>query len=636
MPVVKSKFLDDIIKGWNEKLKFNNVDLTNLVPFVQLYALYDSKETDLQYANPAIRIRNNEPMVEYLKSNRKSDTVQIIVTDKEKPRPNEFYYTGIEIAKLESQISSTNFKGGVGIESIKVNRGTRESFLSKYDMELVVTDVDIFKEQIEYTSLYSLNQNFLIMHGWTSTKMGEFIKPPIVTSVGGSPELRVNMNDNHKGYWMTSIVSLQKFRFSLDQQSHLRCNLTFLSSVLSQLVFKRTSDFSKNVLKDLQTPTFSTIDTEVDIEDVNRIKKIIIENAKVVWNKEGTSSGQRDANLVYILESTRSIQKLTTLFNKLKQLIDQEIKKEVNFSQLTADQSASFQEEWDKVEGSKKFKDGRSNIINDISIELRSVKYYIEGAASVGVVDISNRAEELAHHLFNRGVFFDAWFRTLKNGVPNTALLATLGDMRDILSKDIELNRKILYGTHLHRSMLDSENFKSYNPIYDKDADRSQFDDSDSLLELPVGATINTLVTTKIIKELNPPTIMPDDGLFAEQNVQDHPGIKWMYISRGLENESGVVKTVNFRRALFVGSTTPLFGHVVVNSQGQPVADPTNIRNLQYVDEFGNPTLLRNHEFTEDTISEFEQFVAMIRASRFRGWKTAESSEDINAKAARR
>ena len=49
MPVVKSKFLDDIIKGWNEKLKFNNVDLTNLVPFVQLYALYDNKPADLHW-----------------------------------------------------------------------------------------------------------------------------------------------------------------------------------------------------------------------------------------------------------------------------------------------------------------------------------------------------------------------------------------------------------------------------------------------------------------------------------------------------------------------------------------------------------------------------------------------------------
>ena len=536
MPVVKSKFLDDIIKGWNEKLKFNNVDLTNLVPFVQIYALYDKEKTGIPFANDEARIRSNKSMVEHLKNRRADDVVNITIVDKERSVTKKYYFVGVEIAKLESQFGSTNQKGGVGIESLKVNRGTRESFLSKYDMELVVTDVDIFKNNIEYTSMYSLNQHFLIMHGWSSTKMGSFLKPPVAEN----QELEVVLNDNHKGYWMTSIVSLQKFRFSLDQQSHLRCSLTFLSSILSKLIFKRTREFSSNVLRELQTPTFVESGRSASpnaLTNCQRIKNAILREQGGSGDLQGAP--RQDRVKVYIFETKAPIASLSTQLNNLRQLIDFEIKERVKYEPEFGDIVQSHADrytqvgsvardnkmvQWDKITNDDEFIFAKSEIINDITIEPRQIEWYFPG--SRGELDQpfdadrrGNRLQRRQESLEGRQHLFDSWYQGLQNNQPPIIKMATLADLRRILSLDIKLNQHIIYGTHLYASINSSADFKLYNPKYDPASDRSQFDDADDFIELPIGATINTDVTTKRIIELNPPRPPVYSGLFGPQHV---------------------------------------------------------------------------------------------------------------------
>jgi len=631
MPVVKSKFLNDIIKGWNEKLKFNNVDLTNLVPFVQIYALYDKEKTGVPFANDEARIRSNKSMVEHLQNRRADDVVNITIVDKERSVTKKYYFVGVEIAKLESQFASTNQKGGVGIESLKVNRGTRESFLSKYDMELVVTDVDIFKNNIEYTSMYSLNQHFLIMHGWSSTKMGSFLKPPVAEN----QELEVVLNDNHKGYWMTSIVSLQKFRFSLDQQSHLRCNLTFLSSILSKLIFKRTREFSSNILRELQTPTF--VENELTgnrpstLTNCNRIKNAILREQGGSGNLQGAP--RQDRVKVYIFETKAPIASLNTQLNNLRQLIDFEIKERVKynpeFGDVVQSQGDMYKThaaavahdkkmfEWDKITNADEFIAAKSEIVNDISIEPRQIEWYFPASRSeldqpFDADRRGNRLQRRQESLEGRQHLFDSWYQGLQNNQPPIIKMATLADLRRILSLDIKLNQHIIYGTHLYASINSSADFKLYNPKYDPASDRSQFDDADDFIELPIGATINTNVTTKRIIELNPPRPPVYSGLFGPQHVDTVnieggvPTKRARVLGQTTEGDahSTGARTVHFRYAIADNGAWEF--HVRTNARGALVepgpatghdfgAGPSTTHGsdaYEFCDQYGNPTAL--------------------------------------------
>ena len=79
MPVIKSPFLDDIIEGWNEKLSYNNNDLSNLVPFVQLYVLYDAYADNVRSANDSLNVRNSAPIAEHLRNSKRGDIIEVIV-----------------------------------------------------------------------------------------------------------------------------------------------------------------------------------------------------------------------------------------------------------------------------------------------------------------------------------------------------------------------------------------------------------------------------------------------------------------------------------------------------------------------------------------------------------------------------
>jgi hypothetical protein len=603
MPVIDSPFLKDIIKGWNEKLEFNNIDLTNLVPFVQLFALYDTRPDQTgSFGNDEARFRNNEPIIEHLKDptkGRLDDIINVVVTDQNKAGSDaskRYYYTGVEIAKLESQIQSNNFKGGVGIESLKVNRGTRESFLSKYDLDVVVTDTNIFKDQIEYTSMYGLNQTFLILHGWTSKSMGTFKKPP---RVDDSNTLNVDLNDNHKGYWTTSVVSLQKFRFSLDQQSHLRCNLTFLSSVLSNLMFKRTVEFAKNVLRDLQSPIFSS-DAVVDGDDIDRIRL-------AAFAKEGRGVPEDALSFnyaVYVAGGANSIRVANNTLNNLKRLIELEIKEEVEFDESKLGRGTDgTRNEWKKVFDSSKFKKAKDNFTNNNSIDFRRVEYFITGPETA-FPPADGRLNLSIHQQTSRARYFNAVTSQFPTGNRPRATIITLSQLREILTTDEELNSQTIYGGDLGSSILEDESFRENNPIYDADATEAVGLEA---VPFPRGATINTRVVTTKIRELSPPLPPLEDGRFGTNNrtrvqLEGSAFGTEMWFSNSLVAGDTEDAEVYFRRA---GD----LGYVVVTSLGT-ILPASGGRDIQYTDEFGNISFATSEEGRRiDTQNKFHDYV---------------------------
>ena len=263
MSLLENEFLKNIIDGWNERLNFNNIELSSLVPFVELYVLWDESRED--GGNDPKYLRNNQPIVNLLRSERNDDIVDITLNNSVGMYKHPSYYVGLPIGKLESQTGSRNQKGGVGINSLNVSRGTRESYVAKYNLNLTITDTTIFRDKIEITSLYNLNQQFLLIYGWSGSKSGTFLQAPTIEN----NSLEVDLNKNEKGFWLPTLVNLQKFRFSLEQNGHLAAELTFLTSGVSKLAYKRAQEITKLILRDLQQPSIGDEGIE-SLEKLNR------------------------------------------------------------------------------------------------------------------------------------------------------------------------------------------------------------------------------------------------------------------------------------------------------------------------------------------------------------------------------
>ena len=535
MPIVQeTQFLKDIITGWNEKLTFNNVELSNLSPFVQLYTLYDTNTGTRQNNNDPTRVRNQRPIVEVLQDTRGQDIVNIRVLE---PNGDETFvqeYVGVEIAKLESQVASNNLKGGAGIQSLRVNRGTREAFTSKFDIDLVVTDVDLIKEKIEYSSLNTLNQDFLIIYGWTSGRPGQFMKPP-------SPEngrMDVHLNRSNNGYWMASLVSLQKFNFSLGQENHLIVKLNFLSSRISRLAFRRTKDFARNVLRDLQTPNFGS--------SVNP------DRARVIYDTIRTDKGHSTTDqqhigtaTIYIVSSGAGLRSTFTRLQLLRSIArrtDDEGGRSKN-EQGVVPEGRSFSEQIARprvashranlvrkrrsaIQNNDQFVTEIENYINDISIELKRLNFYL------GVTDaeagFGNRQDELASQRLNRTALMDAYVTNVildLDSIVYQPTVISLSEFRTIISgqaitsdstKEERIIANAQYGSIFGATIRNNQTFIANNPSYNTNYYRRPE-------ELPPPAPFPT--SSVITINMNSKRIVKDPPQPEEDTVEDSPGL---------------------------------------------------------------------------------------------------------------
>tara|TARA_R110000744_G_scaffold162690_1_gene279339 strand:+ start:4332 stop:5522 length:1191 start_codon:yes stop_codon:yes gene_type:complete len=236
------KAYEAVIKGWNVRRRSSSLKLSSMVPFVQLFVIYDpNDDADIPFINSIgdrlldIKIRQSEQNA----GPNQDDSIRNL--------------KGVELGEIESQVGSLEKKGGVGITSLNVSRGTRESFSTRYEMDLTLTSPDIFKTREETLALINLNSTFLIMHGWAGNANGgqDFVSAPVVNG----NVLEVTTGDINNGYWQASLVRLTKYGFSLDGQNHLSSKMTFLGSQHSKLIFQRATSIKNSVLQKLKKVT---------------------------------------------------------------------------------------------------------------------------------------------------------------------------------------------------------------------------------------------------------------------------------------------------------------------------------------------------------------------------------------------
>ena len=207
---------DDVIEGWNTRLSYgsvestgSNTNLSDLVSFVQAFSVYTSKERSILLKATGKERAFAETLipVNFIKDN--SDSIKGLM-----------YIT--EIAKSETQLESFNKEGGVGINSLNITKGTKESFNISYSLDMTITNPDIMNNDLRYAGLVTLNRLFLFMYGWSTGSEIDFYNAPIIT-----PNMQIDLKTENKGFWKASLARLCKFDFSFEQNGYLGGKLEF-------------------------------------------------------------------------------------------------------------------------------------------------------------------------------------------------------------------------------------------------------------------------------------------------------------------------------------------------------------------------------------------------------------------------
>ena len=269
-PSPASRFLNDpiygsIVGGWNEKLAANNVKLSSLVPFAELYVVFPEDDFALsQGTNQFTGIKNRVSRVNFI-GGKTNDTygrtinipppvgipdtawVAKIGSTASQTQPDYFDYTSDTSAD-----AVRSYKGQPGISDVAVSRASSGSFNIKYDLSLTLPNPEIINEQYEYSKLLLLNSTFLLFHGWNvkdSSFSADSYPPKIEPSDTG---IEVTLNGGNNGFWSASLMNLFNFTFEFDNVGHLVGKMRFLTSQGAFMSSVSTDMVSSPMLKALK------------------------------------------------------------------------------------------------------------------------------------------------------------------------------------------------------------------------------------------------------------------------------------------------------------------------------------------------------------------------------------------------
>ena len=252
-----------IVDGWNEKLSSSSLKLSELTPFIELYAVF--KSGDIIFKNPSVASEVSQRLVDVRIKENKDDTEHTIkiapICSSNK--------TQLERDSLQSLDSS--YRGQPGINDLSVARGAEASLNVKYDLSITIPNPEIFNELFEYSRLISTNSTFLIIYGWNipdTFGSSETVKPPnLFSSSPSNPNSTpiIDLKTGGKGYYEAALVNVYKFDFSFDNVGHLTGKVSFLPEIGSFLVGTRTDAISRGALNRLISHSNTLPDDDADI-----------------------------------------------------------------------------------------------------------------------------------------------------------------------------------------------------------------------------------------------------------------------------------------------------------------------------------------------------------------------------------
>ncbi len=237
---------EDVVGGWRSKIQSSSLQLSGLVPFVELYALYDNAELEKF---------ETDTTGKYLDLVRRFSTFRVS-GDESNIHPDGTLMHAVQLAGIQSQIEGPDRKGGVGITSLDTSRGMKEAFSISYDMSITITNPKLFESRIEYAKFITLNSPFMIIYGWNGGGKFGFPAPPIVSP---GRITSVNLSSENSGFWKAALLNLRRYDLSFNRVGQLEGTFSFMVPYTAVIMMERNGRIASDVLSILKNPDNNSV-----------------------------------------------------------------------------------------------------------------------------------------------------------------------------------------------------------------------------------------------------------------------------------------------------------------------------------------------------------------------------------------
>ena len=318
----------DIVKGWNDRRLANNVELTSLVPFVQLIGLFDATEYEKMFGHDEGALSSkpvyftpdsdagivaNTKVSDYIKEHHigkeetdipkenlwdwiqkklKSRFIDMFIYEGEVSGEGEDQQSiltmtpmdGIMMAEYKSQASGATYNeegefqgidstGGIGITDLQVDYGKSNALGSrKLNMRLTVNEPAILDEYPEYAKLSTMQGEFIIIYGWSNPQIIEGFDatpPPVLlpsTSNSGNEKMMIVGLDNMDtgGYWSAVKLNVTSYDFSFNEMGQLEINVGFMDKTSMMMNSTRIASIASTWRRIMGTGDYDPATTSND------------------------------------------------------------------------------------------------------------------------------------------------------------------------------------------------------------------------------------------------------------------------------------------------------------------------------------------------------------------------------------
>lgn len=241
-----------VIRGWRERLYKSSDDLSSLVPFISLIAIFDGEEQQIYQEIINNSDTNNSLPQGFTESFNRAFDIEIqgenssnvsninkILLGEERGG-----LKGIELTNIETQSIQNRYTGGFGVKSLKTEKTSANPLAETFTLECTLTNPNLLKEKFEFNKLLSVGTFFLIMYGWSVSVPERSRNSPLVIDLSTS-------GLNNRGYWRYSFVQLHKFDFSFNQLGQMDGQLSLIAAQNTEMLFNvggKINNISKAVL----------------------------------------------------------------------------------------------------------------------------------------------------------------------------------------------------------------------------------------------------------------------------------------------------------------------------------------------------------------------------------------------------
>ena len=285
----------DIVAGFNEKLSMNNAELSKLVPFVELFAIYDGNDKN----SKVLDVRNLQGSFECTIIDNTGPESVILVPI-------------FNLIEQQTQIDPNtgrlrnNSKGVAGIESLSVSIANIDLNSYQAIMKVVIPSLDDeirTNKVLRRLTTVQPDKTWIIIYGWAREGRIPIFNP------FESDSKTINLRKSHKGYYRALKCILMRYDWDIDQNKIAHGILNFggpiLNAMTTTVIQNHRYDIKNLLIKESQLKAKA----QQDGTDKNLPKEISIKQKREIPTGKNKKTKIEEIvgfyNLGWIIEALR-------------------------------------------------------------------------------------------------------------------------------------------------------------------------------------------------------------------------------------------------------------------------------------------------------------------------------------------